>query len=43
MIVRGNEYFFHYKYALVHEEEDHVHAWERGVDRVADLVIVPEA
>jgi hypothetical protein len=31
-------YFFHYKYAIV--KDNYLHAWERGVDRVADLEIM---
>jgi hypothetical protein len=34
-------YFFHYKYAVIKGE--YVVAWERGVDRVVDLEILPEA
>lgn len=40
MIV-SNSYYFHYKYAVV--QDNHLCAWERGVDRVADLMIMPEA
>lgn len=35
-----SEYFFHYKYAIV--EDNKVIGWERGVDRVADLEILPD-
>ena len=34
-----SNYFFHYKYAIV--EDNGVIGWERGVDRVADLEIMP--
>lgn len=33
--------FFHYKYAVV--KDDWVQYWERGIDRVADLIIAPDA
>ena len=35
------QYFFHYKYAVVNND-DYVIRWERGVDRCADLEIMPE-
>lgn len=41
LIMRGQEYFFHYKYALI--KDDYLFEWERGVDRVADLLIMPDA
>lgn len=34
------KYFFHFKYAIV--ENNYVVGWERGVDRVADLEILPD-
>jgi hypothetical protein len=41
-----SKYFFHYKYCVIKQtgdgEKDHVVAWERGVDRVADLEIMPD-
>jgi hypothetical protein len=33
--------FFYYKYALV--QNDYVVGWERGVDRVADLELMPDS
>jgi hypothetical protein len=33
--------FFHYKYAVV--KDDWVQYWERGIDRVADLIVAPNA
>ena len=39
------QYHFYYKYAIVKTDGykgTHVIAWERGVDRVADLEIMPE-
>lgn len=40
-----NKYFFHYKFCLIktpNNEKHHVVAWERGVDRVVDLEIMPD-
>ena len=41
-----HQFHFYYKYAIVKTDSykgDHVISWERGVDRVADLEIMPEA
>ena len=40
LVVR-NSYFFHYKYVIA--QGDKVVEWERGVDRIADMMIMPEA
>ena len=37
--VRKHTYFFHYKYAVV--RDDKVIAMERGIERIADLKIMP--
>mmetsp|Transcript_5298 Transcript_5298/g.8930 ORF Transcript_5298/g.8930 Transcript_5298/m.8930 type:complete len:117 (+) Transcript_5298:471-821(+) len=38
-----NNYYFQYKYVLLDEEKTNLIAWERGVDRIADLEILPKA
>lgn len=37
-----NKYFFSYKYVIMKEGGRELEMWERGVDRVADLEILPE-
>jgi len=37
-----NRYFFQYKYVLLDKERSNLIAWERGVDRIADLEILPK-
>lgn len=37
-----NRYFFSYKYVIMKEGGRELEMWERGVDRVADLEILPE-
>lgn len=38
-----NNYYFQYKYVLLDAEKTKLIAWERGVDRIADLEILPKA
>jgi hypothetical protein len=37
-----NNYYFQYKYVLLDKDRTKFLAWERGVDRIADLEILPE-
>ena len=36
-----NHAYFQYKYALLDKEKSNLIAWERGIDRIADLDILP--
>ena len=37
-----NKYYFSYKYVIMKDNDRELEMWERGVDRVADLEILPE-
>ncbi len=37
-----NSFFFSYKYSLFEKEGYQLVGWERGVDRIADLEIMPD-
>ena len=41
-LVVKNTHHFNYKYAMI-EGRNKIVGWERGVDRIADLVIMPES
>ena len=36
-------YFFSYKYAIIDQNETTLVGWERGIDRIADLEIMPDS
>ena len=36
-----NHYYFQYKYVLLDEDKTKLISWERGIDRIADLEILP--
>jgi hypothetical protein len=36
-----NKYYFTYKYAILSSDGKTVGSWERGIDRIADLELLP--
>lgn len=38
-----NAFFFQYKYAILEKESTELVEWEKGVDKIADLEIMPDA
>jgi hypothetical protein len=36
-----NKYYFTYKYAILDQDGKGVESWERGIDRIADLELLP--
>lgn len=42
MLIGSNQAIFQYRYVLLKEHEERPVNWERGVDRIADLKILPE-
>lgn len=38
-----NAFFFQYKYAILENEGSELVEWENGVDKIADLEIMPDS
>ena len=42
LLIGSNQEIFQYRYVLLKEDHDRPVDWEKGVDRIADLKILPE-